>query len=121
MEKARMTSTAGMMKTGPAKRSRRAVNGRRNGSATATERVGAHVRALGAGLDRAQVVLRRLLAHAGLLPRPEFGELRGSIGVEAGLPERHVDARLRRRRHVGQEGERRVLDVLGLGLVDRAR
>ena len=46
--------------------------------------------------------------------------MRRPIGVEPGLANRHVQARLRRLRHVGEERECRVLDDwLGCG-VDRA-
>src|SRR5580765_4523767 len=48
-----------------------------------------HVRVREAGLDGAEVVLRGGLAEAGVEPRLDVGELRGSIRIEAGLAKGH--------------------------------
>src|ERR1700704_6555865 len=70
-----------------------------------------HVRALQARLDGSEVVRRRLSAHSGREPRALIGEVGIAIRVEASLADRHVLARLRGLRHVGEERERGILDL----------
>src|SRR5436190_1593818 len=73
-----------------------------------------------AGLDRAEVVVRGLLAEAGGEPWGLIRELRRPVRVVAGLAEGHVDVRLGRCAHVRQEVVGGVLVGLRGGSVDRA-
>src|SRR4029079_10782783 len=83
--------------------------------------VRSHVRIVQGTFYRTKIVLGEFRRETCLYPRLRIGELRVTVGIEAGPADSHIDVRLSRLVHVGQEVVSGLLD-LGIGLgIDGAR